>query len=327
MLITISDRLLFLCARTVFGLGDIEMAVTHIFLLGKFGGSRASANRWAAPTLVSAAALTAGLFASTGAQAQCASNGSEMGIVGSGLTAITSMIGTVNTAFMTTGSAFVASPEGAPDQIGGGVWARTVGGTADTYSNTNFTGSFARTDLSTGVTTNVEPSVSCRSKVGQNFEGIQAGHDIAYLNQGGMGTNWHVGVLAGYIGAKFKDETPAGSVLEPLGGPISGNFEVPYAGLYATFSKGRFFADAQARADFYQGDFSGLRVDARGYSLTGNMGYSLAVGDGWSLEPSVGGVYSSTKVDSMQPSGFMGAQYNAGNASFSNVPEFGVMQI
>ena len=116
------------------------MAITHILRPGKSGDAQARTNNWAIPTLVSAAALTAGLLASTGAQAQCTSNGSDIGIVGSGLTAITSMIGTVNTAFMTPGSAFVASSQTAPDQMGGGMWVRTVGGTADTYSNTNFTG-------------------------------------------------------------------------------------------------------------------------------------------------------------------------------------------
>jgi len=273
--------------------------------------------------LVSGLALTAGLLASTGAQAQCTSNGSDLGIVGSGLTAITSMIGTVNTAFMTPGSAFVASPESAPNQIGGGVWVRTVGGTADTYSNTNFTGTtFSRSP----VDFDQQPNVSCRTKIGQDFSGFQAGQDIAYLNQGGAGQNWHIGVMAGYIGAKFKDGTPAGSIPEALGGAMKGTFEVPYGGVYATFSKDRFFADFQARADFYQGEFSGLRLDARGYSLTGNMGYNLALGGGWSLEPSVGGVYSKTSVDQMQTAGFMAAQANS-TGDIVTMPNMGTMQM
>ena len=127
--------------------------------------------------------------------------------------------------------------------------------------------------------------------------------------------------MAGYVGGKFKDETPASiSIPEPLGGAIKGNFEVPYGGLYATFSKDRFFADVQARADYYQGEFSGLRLDARGYSLTGNMGYNLALGNGWSLEPSVGGVYSKTSVDQMQAAGLMTAQVNSGSGSSFSVP-------
>ncbi len=134
--------------------------------------------------------------------------------------------------------------------------------------------------------------------------------------------------MAGYIGAKFKDETPAGagSIPESLGGAMKGAFEVPYGGVYATFSKDRFFADVQARADFYQGEFSGLRLDARGYSLTGNMGYNLALGGGWSLEPSVGGVYSKTSVDQMQTAGFMAAQAN-NNGGIVTMPNMGTMQM
>ncbi len=234
------------------------------------------------------------------------------------------MIGTVNTAFMTPGSAFVSSLESAPSQIGGGVWVRTVGGTADTYSNTNFTGSFSNPyDPSAP---NHQPNISCRTKIGQDFAGFQAGHDIAYLNQAGAGQNWHIGVMAGYIGAKFKDETPEGSIQAPLGGAMNGTFEAPYGGVYATFSKGSFFADVQARADFYQGDFSGLKLDARGYSLSGNMGYNLALGDGWSLEPSVGGVYSKTSVDQMQAAGFMTAQANS-SGDIVTMPGLGAMQM
>ena len=301
-----------------------KMAVTHISLPGKSGAARESASYRAIPTLVSAAALMAGLLASTGAQAQCAGDDGGLSLVGSGLTAITSMIGTVNTAFMTPGSAFVSSPESAPNQIGGGVWVRTVGGTTDTYSNTNFTGTFNNPfDPSAP---NHQPNISCRTKIGQDFAGFQAGHDIAYLNQGGAGQNWHIGVMAGYIGAKFKDETPEGSIPAPLGGAMNGTFEAPYGGVYATFSKERFFADFQARADFYQGDFSGLRLDARGYSLTGNMGYNLALGNGWSLEPSVGGVYSKTSVDQMQAVGFMTAQANS-DGTIATMPGLGAMQM
>jgi opacity protein-like surface antigen len=293
------------------------MAFNQFLLPGKSGGARVRINFWATPALVSAVAL----FAPTGAQAQCAGNNDGLGIVGSGLTAITSMIGTVNTAFMTPGSAFVSSPDSGPNQIGGGVWMRTVAGTADTYSNTNFTGSFSYPF--TGDT--AQPNIVCRTKIGQDFAGFQAGQDIAYLNQGGAGQNWHVGVMAGYIGAKFKDETPTGTIPDPLGGAMKGNFEIPYGGLYATYSKDHFFADVQARADFFQGEFSGLRADARGYSLTGNMGYNFPLG-GWSLEPSVGGVYSKTSVDPMQTAGFMAAQANSSGTGVT-MPNQGVMQM
>ena len=85
---------------------------------------------------------------------------------------------------------------------------------------------------------------------------------------------------------------------------MNGNFNVPFAGLYTAFSKGNFFADAQARLDYFQGELtdqangiSNERLDARGYSVTGNMGYRFDLGGNWSAEPSVGGVFSRTWVD------------------------------
>ena len=88
------------------------------------------------------------------------------------------------------------------------------------------------------------------------------------------------------------------------GGTLSSDFQVPFAGLYTAFSKGNFFADAQARFDYFQSELNdpnangifNQRLDARGYSITGNAGYRFDLGGNWSLEPSVGGVYSSTSV-------------------------------
>src|SRR5208337_4396091 len=100
------------------------------------------------------------------------------------------------------------------------------------------------------------------------------------LNNSNTGVNLHFGVLAGYVGTNFHDETP--------GGTLKGNFDVPFAGVYTTFSKGNFFADAQTRFDYYQGNLTdsanGIgneRIDARGYSVTANMGYRLSLGGNW----------------------------------------------
>ena len=91
--------------------------------------------------IAGAAALLAGALASSGAQAQCTGPGTQFGGAGS-INALTSVIGTVNTAFLTAGSAYVATPASGPDQQGGGVWVRTVGGTAETQSNSVLNGSF-----------------------------------------------------------------------------------------------------------------------------------------------------------------------------------------
>ena len=147
-----------------------------------------------------------------------------------------------------------------------------------------------------GAPQQVQANDTCRTKVEQDFKGFQAGHDIALLNTGNSGINWHFGALAGYVQSDFRDLTP--------GGTLNGNFNVPFAGLYTAFSKGNFFADAQARVDYFQGELTDAangiqrqRLDASGYSITGNMGYRFDLGGNWTAEPSVGGVFSNTKVD------------------------------
>ncbi len=246
-----------------------------------------SGSRWrrgAIPVLVSSAALMAGALASSDAQAQCTGGATKFNNAGA-ISALVSTIGTVNTAFMTSGSAFVSAPLSAPDQQSGGLWVRTTGGTVTTKADSLFV----------GTTLSPKPvMLSCHLKVEQNFKGFQAGHDIAVLNSGDWGANWHFGVLAGYIGANAKDLTPG-----QLDGSLNANFNAPFVGLYTAFTRGKFFADAQARLDYYQGEFLGERLDARGYSITGNAGYHLDLGGKWSLEPSVGGVFSRTSADSV----------------------------
>jgi opacity protein-like surface antigen len=256
-------------------------------------------------------ALMAGVLASSSAQAQCTSPLPVDGMkyfpfgAGGGVNALTSVISTVNTAFLNNGSAFVSAPAAEPNQQGGGVWVRAVGGTVDTQADSNFSGKISLppwvpvpgvTPNPNG-TTDVNANSSCRTKVEQDFKGFQLGHDVALLNADNSGMNWHFGGLAGYVASDFRDVTPGS-------GTLHGNFNVPFAGLYTAFSKGNFFADAQARLDYFQGDLtdsangiSNERLDARGYSITGNMGYRLDLGGGWSAEPSVGGVFSRTWVD------------------------------
>ena len=63
-----------------------------------------------------------------------------------------------------------------------------------------------------------------------DFTGFQVGQDISILNGGGTGANWHIGVTAGYFEADAKDKT--------FGTTFSGNFQVPFAGVYTAFTKG-----------------------------------------------------------------------------------------
>src|SRR5215471_18055015 len=91
------------------------------------GRHSAGSTHWPILMQVSAVALMTG--APSAAYAQCFGS----------LNAFTSAIGTVNTAFLPSGSAFLsAAPNSAPDQQGGGVWTRAVAGRVDTQAYTNF---------------------------------------------------------------------------------------------------------------------------------------------------------------------------------------------
>jgi len=98
---------------------------------------------------VAMACSVSGAFAQTpancGAPVQTGTPIGNIGTVsfaaGATSSALSSAIGNVNTAFLTTqGSAFVSAPSNpAPDQPGGGVWARGVGGQVTDKSTTNGT--------------------------------------------------------------------------------------------------------------------------------------------------------------------------------------------
>jgi opacity protein-like surface antigen len=245
---------------------------SHAAAVRQSGGSV----RW--PLLMPVGAVA--LMAPSVANAQCFGQ----------FNAITSLTSTVNTAFLPSGSAFVSSsPNGAPNQQGGGVWSRAVGGSVNTETNSNFTASFNIPGFGS-----VPLSASCRPTVKQDFEGFEAGHDIAVLNSNN--SDWHVGVMAGYVGAKVN--FPGLSVDVPA---QTGSFEAPSAGFYSAFYKGNFSADVQARLYSLQADSLGQRLDGRGYSFAGNMGYRFDLPGSWlgnwSVEPSIGGIYSRTSVD------------------------------
>jgi opacity protein-like surface antigen len=220
---------------------------------------------------------------------------------------MTSLINTVNTAFLTTTTAFVSAPSNpAPDQQGGGAWGRVIGGTVE--ANTNSVG-----------TVNILPgSINCDTKTRSDYFGYQVGHDISVLNGGGTGANFHVGVTAGYLEAKTRDITPGAFYFNPVAGQTffspPGTFvadsQVPFVGAYAAFTQGNFSLDGQARWDFFQNalteplyDMSNQRVDARGFSLTGNAAYNIPLGNNWFIEPSGGVIWSRVNVDPLNVQG------------------------
>ena len=179
------------------------------------------------------AALALAMLGSNGAWAQCTDNFNFFAFVGgqprpvqellplgrgSSVSAFVSTINAVNTAFLTNTSAFVSAPGGPqPDQQGGGVWVRGIAGTVDTETTStgilNTSGVAAPTPPATGRQT-------CHTTTRQDYAGFQVGHDISILNGGGTGANWHWGVTAGYLEARTKDITPAGSFFQPEFGGV-----------------------------------------------------------------------------------------------------------
>jgi outer membrane autotransporter protein len=201
--------------------------------------------------------------------------------------AIAGAIGNVNSVFLTQqGSAFVSAPPNpVPDQPGGGVWARAVGGQANVKSTSSSSATATGAGILDTSTTN------CANAQRENFAGVQAGADIARLNWSGW--NVHLGTTAGYLGSKESDNNG-----------FNNTVQVPFFGTYLVATKGRFFADLMVREDFFNINlnnpgfsFFNQPVSAHGYSVSTSAGYNFDLGNNWFIEPSAGFVYSRTSVD------------------------------
>lgn len=233
------------------------------------------------------------------------------GVVGAA-NSITAVIGTINTAFPAQGNAFAAGlPNAQPDQLAGGIWMRTIGGRVENQATGTFNGS-----ITPGTPSPLGPgffpggpgasgSITCNSDIRQQYGGFQLGQDLARLNLSGSGATLHMGVTGGYAEAEVQD----------LGGStFNGGFQVPFAGAYATYTNGKFFADLLVRSDFYQMNLSAApaamanqRLNALGLAETTSAAYRIELEDSWFLEPSVSGIHSSTKVDTLNMPGGNGS--------------------
>jgi opacity protein-like surface antigen len=274
-------------------------------------------------TTALAGGTLAGLLGSTAAQAQCVTPPSSFSVTrfsmeasafvsstvtlpgfqsaGAGaLNAIGSVVSTLSSAdaaMTAQGSSpfVVASPTQAPDQQGGGVWVRGAGGQFQVAAPTTGV-TFDSSPTSSG--TQVSATDCSQSRADQNFTGVQVGADVARLNFGGSGGTFNVGLTSGYYGLSAVDES------------VTTSFQVPFFGLYATATYGGFFADAQIRGNFYQGSFSdssgtsSQKFNARGFALSGNLGYHYDLPDNWFIEPSIGVNWYRTSVDPMTFAGF-----------------------
>ena len=258
--------------------------------------------------ILGAGALVLTLFSASAAQAQCTvvgltdlskvaagavANAGVMAVtnVSASVGALVSSINTVNTAFLTQSSAFIGSPANPqPDQEGGGVWARGVGGHLST-STTATAG-----NISFG--TPQQGNIICNTRTLEDFAGVQIGTDFARLNVNGW--NLHLGSMVGYLGSKTHDATPG---LDPPAN-FRDSLQIPFVGAYGAASYGNFLVDGQVRGDFFQNEvsdsthgLSGQRFDARGISLTGNVAYNQKLDNKWFVEPSAGIIWSRTQVD------------------------------
>ena len=249
--------------------------------------------------MLAGAAFAGLLSASSAAFAQCAppvqtgiviNNAAQFAIPpGAASATIASAIGNVNTAFLTQqGSAFVSAPPNpTPDQPGGGVWGRAIGGEVNTKSTSN---SAAVGTVGGAVINTVQ--TNCANAQHASFAGTQVGADIARLNWSGW--NVHLGTTAGYLGSKTNDNFG-----------FNNKIEVPFFGTYLVATKGRFFADVMVRKEFYNVSINNpgftyfnQPVGANGYSVSASTGYNFDLGNNWFIEPSAGFIYSKTSVDS-----------------------------
>jgi opacity protein-like surface antigen len=247
------------------------------------------------------AALAAGICAASAAQAECTFTFdneifNELIPLGQG-GAVNSLLGlmnTANTAFMTQSTAFVTAPGGpAPDQPGSGAWGRVVGGLINTENN-------SATTISTVDGLAIPGAKACNTSTKQDFVGFQVGHDLAKLNLGNSGANVHIGFTAGYFESNAKEQE----------GTFKGSFQTPFAGIYAAVTQGNFFADAQARLDYYQNRLSDIdnglfdqSFNGRGVTLAANAGYRIDLPNGYFIEPSAGATWSRVSLDALNMSG------------------------
>jgi hypothetical protein len=225
--------------------------------------------------------------------------------------ALVSSIYSANTAFLNQSNAFIGSPDDPqPDQPGGGVWARGVGGHLS-----------AGTTATAGNISSGGPlpgNITCNMRTLEDFAGVQLGADIARLNVSGW--NLHTGSTIGYLGSKTQDATPATPGLNPTPS-FRDSLQIPFVGVYGAASYGGLLVDGQIRGNFFQNEasddnrgLSGPHSDARGISLTGNVAYNQKLSNHWFVEPSAGIVWSRTHVDPLDvpAAGVVGTSFASG---------------
>jgi opacity protein-like surface antigen len=194
---------------------------------------------------------------------------------------------TSNSIFLTQNTALVGAPiNPKPDSQGGGAWVRGVGG------EVQYNGSPALSSAGVSVPGG---SVGCPSGFHQDFDGFQAGQDIAKLNF--MGWNIHAGPTAGYVGG-------SGDSTGGYAPAFSTSTQIPFVGAYVAATNGAFIADALVRMNWYEDllnspgiGLNSQKLDAHGVSVSASLGYHWDVPNtSWFVEPGIGGVWSRTSI-------------------------------
>ena len=158
-----------------------------------------------------------------------------------------------------------------PGHCGAGPWIRGTGGYAGATGTASVSG------------------FSSTSKVDLNYKGAQFGLDIACFNIQKTGIDVAIGVIGGLNnGSTTQDLTSVG------GGMTDSTFDQKFAGVYATFAKGPFAADIQARYDTTDFTFTNAALGLNNsplnsvrYTLSGSASYAIDL-KGVSLVPAVG---------------------------------------
>jgi opacity protein-like surface antigen len=229
-----------------------------------------------------------------------------------------------NTAFLLQSTSFIGSPANpAPDQQGGGVWVRGVGGQVDIKSTTSSAVAAAPTAAVPG---GGAASINCSQKVDESFGGVQLGADIAKLNINGW--NLHLGSTAGALASRGNLVGGAFGYTDAFfgtaagGGPFNSTTQIPFIGIYGAATNGGFSVDALLRTEYYQtsltapGNFLfGQNIDGHGVSFASSATYQWQVpNSNWFIEPSAGVIISRVKMD---PFNFL----SSGNLAFTTLSE------
>jgi hypothetical protein len=183
--------------------------------------------RWTVPARLGAIltgfATLAALPAPLAAQTPCSSTGltgfftqtiGPAAIASGAIDSFVAGIDAANNAFQSQSTAFIGSPPNPdPNQLGGGVWARGIGGQSD-FKSTATANSFVFQGAL------VPGNVTCNIKTQTNFSGVQIGTDISQLNIDGW--NLHAGSTLGYLGTASNDFVSGGNFSETLQVPFVG---------------------------------------------------------------------------------------------------------